>query len=49
MHNLHCYFEFFRDIRESINTGNFSQFKRTFHANYSSILSEHLKYEKGVI
>ena len=29
--------------------GSFSQFKRTFHANYSSILSEHLKYEKGVI
>ena len=49
MHNLHCYFEFFRDIRESISNGTFSQFKREFHANYSSILSEHLKYEKGVI
>ena len=49
MHNLHCYFEFFRDIRESISSGSFSQFKRTFHANYNSILSEHLKYEKGVI
>ena len=49
MHNLHCYFEFFRDIRESISDGTFSQFKEVFHANYSSILSEHLKYEKGVI
>jgi len=40
-HNLHCYLEFFRDIRKAIEGGVFDAFRKAFHANYRVVLEEH--------
>ncbi len=41
MHNLHCYLEFMREMRKSIEEGRFAEFRAEFHAGYSVISEEH--------
>ncbi len=41
MHNLHCYLDFMRDMRKSIEEGCFDAFRREFHAGYQMICEEH--------
>jgi queuine tRNA-ribosyltransferase len=41
MHNLHCYLEFMRDMRRSIEEGRFNEFRMEFHAGYSVVAEEH--------
>jgi queuine tRNA-ribosyltransferase len=41
MHNLHCYLEFMRDMRKSIEEGSFDAFRKEFHAGYRVICEEH--------
>jgi queuine tRNA-ribosyltransferase len=41
MHNLHCYMEFMRDMRKSLEEGTFAAFRREFHSGYQMICEEH--------
>ena len=41
IHNLHCYLEFFKEIRIAIEKGIFDLFRKAFHANYRLVLEEH--------
>ena len=41
MHNLHCYLEFLKDMREAIEAGTFDAFRREFHSGYRLVLEEH--------
>lgn len=41
MHNLHCYLEFMRDMRKTIEEGTFGEFRKNFHANYRIVFEEH--------
>jgi queuine tRNA-ribosyltransferase len=41
MHNLHCYLEFLKDMRTTIEAGTFDAFRREFHSGYRMVLEEH--------
>jgi queuine tRNA-ribosyltransferase len=41
MHNLHCYLEFFKDMRAAIDEGTFDTFRKEFHSGYHVVLEEH--------
>ncbi len=41
MHNLHCYLEFLKDMRKTIEAGTFDAFRREFHSGYRLVLEEH--------
>jgi queuine tRNA-ribosyltransferase len=41
MHNLHCYLEFLKDMRKTIEAGTFDAFRREFHSGYRMVLEEH--------
>jgi len=41
MHNLHCYLEFLKDMRKTIEAGTFAAFRREFHSGYRMVLEEH--------
>jgi len=41
MHNLHCYLEFMRDMRQAIEEGRFDEFRKEFHSNYRVVFEEH--------
>ncbi len=41
MHNLHCYLDFMKEMRQSIEEGTFGEFRRAFHAGYQLICEEH--------
>ncbi|MEN7973299.1 MAG: tRNA guanosine(34) transglycosylase Tgt [Verrucomicrobiota bacterium] len=41
MHNLHCYLEFFKDMRKTIEEGTFDAFRKEFHSGYRVVMEEH--------
>ena len=41
IHNLHCYLNFMKEMRTSLEKGQFNAFRKIFHDNYNGILSEH--------
>ena len=46
LHNLHCYLEMMRDMRSAIEEGSFDQFREEFHAEYQTVLKEHVQSTK---
>ena len=46
LHNLHCYLEMMREIRSAIEQGSFDQFRNEFHAEYQTVLKEHVQSTK---
>ena len=46
LHNLHCYLEMMRDMRIAIEEGSFDQFRNEFHAEYQTVLKEHVQSTK---
>lgn len=46
LHNLHCYLEMMRDMRNAIEEGSFNQFRKEFHAEYQTVLKEHVQSTK---
>ena len=41
VHNLHCYLQFMKEMRNAIAAGTFEAFRRDFHAGYRMICEEH--------
>lgn len=41
IHNLHTYLNFFKDMRTSLEVGEFDAFRKKFHAEYNTILIDH--------